>query len=64
MLNGNIIMLVEFNTQDYRLASGIFAKGGCASGIYFYRLKVGKFIEAKNMVLIQLTRIKYFDSAQ
>ena len=42
---------VEFNVSN--LAGGISAKGVYATGIYFYQLKVGKFIETKKMTLLK-----------
>ena len=48
---------VEFNiSQDSRLpiANGISTRGGkYASGIYFYKLQAGDFIETKKMMLIK-----------
>jgi hypothetical protein len=35
------------------VTSGISAKGGYASGIYFYQLKAGDFVETKKMFLIK-----------
>ena len=42
---------VEFNVAS--LSSSISAKGGYASGVYFYQLKAGSFIETKKMVLMK-----------
>ena len=41
----------EWNTED--LTSGISAKGGYASGIYFYRLSTENFSESKKMILLK-----------
>ncbi|MDP2363650.1 MAG: YCF48-related protein, partial [Ignavibacteria bacterium] len=35
------------------LPSGISTKGGYASGVYFYRLQSGSFIETKKMILLK-----------
>ena len=35
------------------LSSGISAKGGYASGVYFYRLQAGAFVETKKMILLR-----------
>jgi hypothetical protein len=42
---------VEFNAAE--LPSGVSAKGGYASGVYFYQLKAGNYIETKKMVLMK-----------
>jgi hypothetical protein len=42
---------VEFNISN--LSGGISAKGGYASGVYFYQLKVGEFVETRKMVLLR-----------
>ncbi|MDP2363295.1 MAG: T9SS type A sorting domain-containing protein [Ignavibacteria bacterium] len=45
---------VEFNVAHESLrASGISAKGGYASGVYFYQLKVNNFVQSKKMVLLK-----------
>jgi hypothetical protein len=47
---------VEFNVaQVSRLefSSGISAKGGYASGIYFYQLKADEFLETKKMIILK-----------
>lgn len=40
---------VDFHTSN--LSSGISAKGGYASGVYFYRLVAGTFVRTKKMVV-------------
>ncbi|MDP3684846.1 MAG: glycoside hydrolase family 2 TIM barrel-domain containing protein, partial [Ignavibacteria bacterium] len=35
------------------LASGVSAKGGYASGVYFYQLKAGDFIQTRKMMLLR-----------
>ena len=42
-----------WNTESYNLQSEISAKGGYASGVYFYRITAGSFIQTKAMVTIQ-----------
>jgi parallel beta-helix repeat protein len=42
---------VEFSTSS--LPSSVSAKGGYASGVYFYRLQAGVFVETKKMVLLR-----------
>ena len=42
---------VEFSAEG--LTSGISAKGGYVSGVYFYQLRAGSFIETKKMVLMK-----------
>ncbi|MFA6978269.1 MAG: choice-of-anchor V domain-containing protein [Ignavibacteriaceae bacterium] len=46
---------VTFNLQPTtnhpQLTSGISAKGGCASGVYFYQLKAGKLVQTRKMIL-------------
>jgi photosystem II stability/assembly factor-like uncharacterized protein len=42
---------VEFNISN--LSNGISAKGGYASGVYFYQLKAGNYIETKKMILLK-----------
>jgi hypothetical protein len=42
---------VEFNIAN--LSGGISAKGGYASGVYFYQLKAGSFVETRKMVLMK-----------
>ncbi|NWG28716.1 MAG: T9SS type A sorting domain-containing protein [Ignavibacteriaceae bacterium] len=45
---------VEFNVgQTISLSSGISAKGGSASGVYFYQLKADEFIQTKKMILLR-----------
>jgi hypothetical protein len=42
---------VQFDISN--LSGGISAKGGYASGVYFYQLKAGNYIETKKMVLLK-----------
>jgi len=42
---------VEFSA--YNLPSGVSAKGGYASGVYFYQLRAGDFIQTKKMILLK-----------
>jgi hypothetical protein len=42
---------VEFNIAN--LSGGISAKGGYASGVYFYQLKAESFVETRKMVLLR-----------
>ncbi len=35
------------------LTSGISAKGGYASGVYFYQLKAENFVQTKKMILLR-----------
>lgn len=42
---------VEFSGTN--LSSGIFGRGGYASGVYFYKLQSGNFIETKKMVILR-----------
>ena len=42
---------VEFNVSS--LSSSVSAKGGYASGVYFYQLKAGDFISTKKMILLK-----------
>jgi hypothetical protein len=47
---------VEFNVAQVsrpELSSGISAKGGYASGIYFYQLQADKFLETKKMIILK-----------
>ncbi len=45
------VYTVKFDASN--MASGISAKGGYASGVYFYQLQAGNFIETKKMLLIK-----------
>jgi hypothetical protein len=42
---------VEFDAS--KLSSGISVRGGYASGVYFYKLQAGNFIEVKKMILMK-----------
>ncbi len=42
---------VQWNASE--AASGISSKGGYASGVYFYTLRAGNFIDTKKMVLLK-----------
>ena len=42
---------VEFSIAN--ISGGISAKGGYASGVYFYQLKAGDFIQTKKMILMK-----------
>ncbi|NWG28364.1 MAG: T9SS type A sorting domain-containing protein [Ignavibacteriaceae bacterium] len=45
---------VEFNVgQTISLSNGVSAKGGYASGVYFYTLIAGDFVQTKRMVLLR-----------
>jgi hypothetical protein len=43
----------EVNFDATNLTGGISAKGGYASGVYFYQLRAGDFTETKKMVLLR-----------
>ena len=45
------IHAVNFNASE--LYSSIFAKGGNASGVYFYKLEVDNFVKIRKMNLIK-----------
>jgi len=42
---------VEFSGTG--LTSGIFTGGGYASGVYYYQLRAGGFVETKKMTLLK-----------
>lgn len=46
---------VEFGSADgsQQSASGISSKGGYASGVYFYQIRAGDFIQTKKMILLR-----------
>jgi len=43
----------EIDFSASKLLSSVSAKGGYTSGVYFYQLKAGSFVETKKMVLIK-----------
>ena len=43
----------EVNFNASQLSSGISTKGGYASGVYFYTINAGSFIETKKMILMK-----------
>jgi len=42
---------VEFNAAN--LTSGVSSRGGYASGVYFYQLRAGSFVETRKMILMR-----------
>jgi hypothetical protein len=42
---------VEFNVS--LLSGSVSAKGGYASGVYFYQLRTNEFVETKKMLLLK-----------
>lgn len=42
---------IDFNGSN--LASGISAKGGYASGVYFYTLRANNFVQSRKMILLK-----------
>lgn len=47
---------IKFNLREgpgSELSSGISAKGGHTSGVYFYQLRAGNFIQTKKMLIIK-----------
>jgi arabinogalactan endo-1,4-beta-galactosidase len=42
---------VEFSTNN--LSSGVSARGGYASGVYFYQLRTNNYLETKKMLLLK-----------
>lgn len=40
-------------TKNSKLSSGTPAKGGYTSGVYFYQLRAGSYVETKKMILIK-----------
>lgn len=47
------IYSVQFDTQLNQMTSGVSAKSGYASGVYFYRLQTGEYSKTKKMVLVR-----------
>jgi photosystem II stability/assembly factor-like uncharacterized protein len=43
----------EVTWNAANLPSGVSAKGGYASGVYFYRIQAGSFLETKKMILMK-----------
>jgi predicted GH43/DUF377 family glycosyl hydrolase len=43
----------EVHWKSTGAASGISARGGYASGVYFYTLRAGQFVETKKMILMK-----------
>jgi len=50
-VQGSGFKSVEFDASG--LASGVSSKGGYASGVYFYRLRAGEFVETKKLVILR-----------
>ena len=46
---------VEFQSaiSSRQLSSGVSAKGGYASGVYFYQLRAGNFVQMKKMIVLK-----------
>ena len=47
---------VEFNSHSgeaRNLPSGVSAKGGYASGVYFYQLRAGDYLQTKKMIFLK-----------
>ncbi len=45
--------IYEVTIDASGLSSGVSARGGYASGIYFYRLQAGSFVQTKKMILLR-----------
>ncbi|MCK9209697.1 MAG: immune inhibitor A [Ignavibacteriaceae bacterium] len=43
----------QFEVKNKQVSSGVSAKGGYASGVYFYQLRAGNFVETKKMILLR-----------
>ena len=43
----------QLTTNHQLLASGVSAKGGYASGVYFYQLRAGSFVQTKRMIVLK-----------
>ncbi|HEY7750774.1 MAG TPA: T9SS type A sorting domain-containing protein, partial [Ignavibacteriaceae bacterium] len=42
---------VEFDRENF--PSGVSTRGGYASGVYFYRIQSGNFIDTKKLILLR-----------
>jgi len=50
---GNYEVELNASSVSRQIASGVSAKGGYASGVYFYKLQAGSFIQTKKMILLR-----------